>query len=452
MQLNEKQQEAFRLFKLKKNFFLSGPAGVGKSFLLQHLKEYAKENEIKLKITALTGNAALLINGKTLHSWASIGLGDDTADRLVQKIRKSFVARKNWLTTDVLIIDEVSMLTPELFEKLDYIGRNIRRFNADLPFGGIQIILSGDFFQLPPINKQENKKDSRVFCFESPLWKELIGDNIIELTDIIRQQDPVFQKCLNEIRIGTCSEETKNLLEKRLNAKPENLNGIEPTRLFTKKMDVDSVNQKKLKLLDKEIHQFTSNTKVIQKAIETTKSDKNDTENDNSSPTKSKPITTKEIVRITELMDRNASYDTKLELAIGSQVMLLINKDFKVGLVNGSRGIITDFHPNTGYPIVKFRNNMEIEIEPHPWEYEDSKAIVQRLQIPLKLAWAITIHKSQGASLDYAFVDIGKNIFEYGQSYVALSRIRTLEGLFPLAFDEKKIKSHPKVISFYNSL
>ena len=239
MQLNEKQQEAFRLFKLKKNFFLSGPAGVGKSFLLQHLKEYAKENEIKLKITALTGNAALLINGKTLHSWASIGLGDDTADRLVQKIRKSFVARKNWLTTDVLIIDEVSMLTPELFEKLDYIGRNIRLFNADLPFGGIQIILSGDFFQVPPINIQENK-DSRVFCFESPLWKELIGNNIIELTDIIRQQDPVFQKCLNEIRIGTCSEETKNLLEKRLNAKPENLM-YRTDKIIYKKDDVSTI-------------------------------------------------------------------------------------------------------------------------------------------------------------------------------------------------------------------
>ena len=166
MELNQKQSEAFKLFKLKKNFFLSGPAGVGKSFLLQFMKEYAKENEIRLKVTALTGNAAILINGKTLHSWASIGLGDDTAENLYLKISKRYAARINWLTTDALIIDEVSMLTPELFEKLDFIGRKVRKI--DLPFGGIQIILSGDFFQLPPVNKQEMKKDSRVFCFESP--------------------------------------------------------------------------------------------------------------------------------------------------------------------------------------------------------------------------------------------------------------------------------------------
>jgi len=436
MELNKKQKEIFNLFKTGQNIFISGPAGVGKSFLLQMMKTWGIENNVNIGVTALTGAAAFLIGGKTVHSYCGIGLGEEKEDVLLYKVKKNYIIKRRWKNVNCLIIDEISMMTPELFEKLDYIAKSIRQ--CDAPFGGIQIILSGDFYQLPPINKGLNqyKEDSKLFCFESPLWNKLVS-NIIELEDIIRQKDPIFQQCLNEIREGKCSDETKKILKKRLEIKPDTLNGIEPTRLFTRKSDVDVLNNKKLVELDNEIKIFNAFSKIskIYQESEQTKS------------------SLKDIDKVISIMDRDAPYNIELKLCIGAQVMLLTNKDFNLGLVNGSRGVVIRFS-NSGYPIVKFLSGLEVEIDTHSWEFDnrEKNLLIIRKQIPLKLAWAYTIHKSQGSSLDYVIVDIGKSIFECGQSYVALSRVRSLEGLFLVDFAPKKIMAHPRVVNFYKNM
>ena len=464
LDFNDKQRDAFNLFKSNTSFFLSGPAGVGKSYLLQKMKNWSNINGRTMQLTAMTGAASLLIGGKTLHSWAGIGLGDANPEVLLQKIKKNFPSKMRWKRIETLVIDEVSMLTPELFEKLDYIAREIRRNN--LYFGGIQLILSGDFYQLPPVNREDNH-NKKIFCFESPLWYKVITKTI-QLDDIIRQSDPVFQKILNEIRVGKCSEESIDILKKRMNLKcPIDL-GIEPTKLFTRKFDVDMINDKKLKCLKNEIKTYKAITDIIYTEEENYTMDTNNQEEKHNEhdpdldpdilemvrSKKASVNTTKfkknEIDRLVEILDKNASYEPELNLALGAQVMLLINKDFKASLVNGSRGVVIGFAPNE-LPIVRFRNGLEKIIEPHVWSIQDKKGIIQRSQIPLKLAWGVTIHKIQGASLDLVEIDIGSNIFEYGQSYVGLSRVRTLEGLYVRDFNPKKIKAHPKVIEFYEN-
>ena len=469
-ELNEKQREAFNLFKSGTSFFLSGPAGVGKSYLIQKMKNWADKNERNMQVTAMTGAASLLIGGKTLHSWGGIGLGDANPEILVQKIKKSFPAKMRWKRIETLVIDEVSMLTPDLFEKLDYIAREIRRNN--LYFGGIQLILSGDFYQLPPISKDEynqgDKQNKRLFCFESQLWYKIITKTI-QLDDIIRQSDPVFQKILNEIRIGKCSDESIDILKKRMNLVcPKDL-GIEPTKLFTRKFDVDMINNKKLKSLKNNIVVYNAVTEIVYNEDNCTldQSPESETKKDESfdpdlDPSESEKIASQikviptikfkknEIEKLVNLLDKDASYEPELSLSTGAQVMLIINKDFKASLVNGSRGVVIGFSPND-LPIVRFRNGLEKIIEPHTWSIQEKKGIIQRSQIPLKLAWGVTIHKIQGASLDMVEIDIGSNIFEFGQSYVGLSRVRTLDGLYIRDFNPKKIKAHPKVIEFYEN-
>ena len=466
--LNEKQKEAFKIFKTGTSFFLSGPAGVGKSYLIQKMKEWAEGNELNMQVTAMTGSASLLIGGKTLHSWAGIGLGEENPEILVQKIKKSFVSKMRWRRIEILVIDEISMMTPDLFEKLEYIAREIR--NNSLYFGGIQIILSGDFYQLPPVVKDNGmyqdvneKQNKRLFCFESSIWNKVITKTV-QLDDIIRQSDPVFQKILNEIRIGKCSEESIEKLKSRMNLKcPKDL-GIEPTKLFTRKLDVDMINDKKLKSLKNDIKTFTASTEVVyaeedNSTLNVTSKEIEESHNSDLDPSIDekvkavKPVNKfkkNEIERLVKLLDKDASYEPELKLSIGAQVMLIINKDFKASLVNGSRGVIINFNPKN-LPIVRFRNGLEKIIEPHTWIIQEKKGSIKRIQIPLKLAWGVTIHKIQGASLDMVEIDIGSNIFEYGQSYVGLSRVRTLDGLYIRDFNPKKIKAHPKVIEFYDN-
>lgn len=431
MLLNKLQQSALNSMKNGKNVFITGLGGTGKTELMKeyikwHQNRYEEKSLDYLAVTSTTGVSAILLpRGKTIHSFAGIGVGEQSAEILFKNIMKAFTKKLKWTRVKTIIIDEVSMLSPELFEKLDYIARNIKR-KIEIPFGGIQIILSGDFCQLPAVK-------STRFCFESPLWKELI-DETIYLKENMRQSNSEFQSCLSEIRMGKCSKETRKILKSRLGAQLSNNSGIMPTILYAKKEMVSSINRSNLSILlgsDVERHIYDYKLSIKQK--------------DNTKIPSDKVI---EYLKSKVVKDVNA--ENTLTLAVGCQVMLTTNTNVEYGLINGSRGIIVNF--DNGFPIVKFINGVEEKITRHIWTFDEDTVEISYSQIPLILGYAFTIHKSQGATIDFVETDIGDSIFEYGQAYVALSRVRTLEGLTLSGFNKKKIKTHPNVIEFYEAI
>lgn len=375
----------------------------------------------------MTGAAAILINGKTLHSYLGLGLGEESSEELVSKIRLISRVNSRWKKLDILIIDEISMMSPTLLEKIDSIARTIRKSNE--PMGGIQTILSGDFFQLPPVSPRQ----SLSFCFESRRWSDIVPE-CIELTEIVRQSDPVFQRCLSFIRRGQCPQEVIDILESRRIPYVVDATGIEPTKLFTRNIDTETINMNRIARLEEPIKIF--------KAITSTSS---------GNPfffKKSDAI----ISRLSALLDKNVSCNTTLSLCLHAQVILLKNVDFDRHLVNGSRGVIIGFDDDL--PIVKFLNGAIETIDYQTWSIRDDDSGIQmtRKQLPLKLGYALTAHRSQGSSLDLVEVDIGKTIFEAGQAYVALSRVRSLDGLYIIDFEPSSVRAHPKVVAFYERL
>ena len=427
--LNTGQQSAYDAVFQGKSIFITGPGGTGKSYLLNSL---LKITDRKVSLTALTGCAALLLHpkAKTIHSWAGIGLGKDPTPMIVAAIRKSRRTHMRWLSTDILVIDEVSMMTPELFEKIDEVGRKVRR--NDTPFGGLQIILVGDFYQLPPVAKGDT-----MFVFESPLWKTL-GLTTHELTEIVRQKDPEFQKILNLARRGELTKPDLRFLARRMGLDYKS-QIIQPTMLFTRRAEVDAINMKHLRQLTTERRTFRANLAFIPIANTEHYTDKD-------------PFVQGEISK----KDRDAPYTSELILAVGAQVMLITNLEPEAGLVNGSRGVVVGYEApdekeicDTALevPVVQFRNGDRRKISHASWEVLPG---VMRRQIPLKLAYAITIHKSQGATLDCALIDIGGRTFEYGQAYVALSRVRDMDSLYIHDLSADAFRAHPKVKEFYN--
>lgn len=426
--LTEEQRKAFEAVRSGKSIFLTGPGGTGKSFLLKTIyEEIPKQTEKHVAVTALTGCAALLLGrfAKTLHSWAGIGLGRESAAVLAATIRRSGKALRRWLGTDVLIIDEVSMLTPELLEKLDAIAKLLRRDSK--PMGGLQMVFVGDFYQLPPVTKE----DEIPFVFECEAWHEIVQETI-QLTQIQRQDDPKFQKILNEARKGIVSPEGLAILQSRTNQPWQSLT-IRPTLLFTRRAEVDNINDRNLKALSSERKLFKAET--VFAPIEATRG-----------LTKDSP----EVKRAVEKMDKDGSYMGELVLAVGAQVMLLTNMDFDAGLVNGSRGVVIGFDGNNT-PLVQFLRGAPIPIPTSSWESTEIEGL-SRKQIPLRLAYAITIHKAQGATLDCALIDIGTSTFEYGQAYVALSRVKNLDSLYIWDVEPTAFRAHPKVLQFYQAL
>ena len=428
-------EQIIGLIRSGANIFITGPGGTGKSTLVRRIAELVNS----VHVTAMTGCAALLLDcsAKTLHSWSGIGLGLDSLEKNIDTIKRKRHIKKRWTSAVALVIDEVSMLTPELFERLDKIGRAIRTRTAGKPFGGLQLILVGDFCQLPPVTRYGGPADMR-FLFESEIWESTIKV-IVVLKKIWRQLDPVYQQVLSEVRLGSLSADSEAILRSRMDTDWRS-ESIKPTVLFSRNADVDKVNDVNMNALDTSLHTFAAIT-VIDKSKWT--------DAEMTMPDKSSDIFKFAVNKL----DTDAPYTAALDLRIGAQVMLLTNMDIDKGLVNGSRGIITSFALVAGrsLPVVKFKRGEPCIIEPYVW-YSHEMPHIGRQQIPLRIAYAITIHKSQGASIDAAIIDIGKSTFEYGQAYVALSRVRSLEGLHIYALDVTKIKTHPRVLEFYRGL
>ena len=413
---NQKQSEAYELMLKRKNVFLTGPGGVGKTVVIKTFRT-VNASLRNIGITSTTGTSAILLGGTTLHSFLGIGYGSDGVDVLFSKIMKRPFLRKRWIELECLIIDEISMLDPDLFDKLEQLARKIRQ--SLRPFGNIQLILSGDFLQLPCVGTD-------TFCFEAESWSKCVT-NTIYLTDIIRQDDKIFQICLNNVRISNINQEVRELLDSRKGVVLENDYGIKPTKLFATNYDVDRINNlelDKLALGGEEFYQYDMEIKV------------------------SSSCSNKQAAM--EKFKKSCNAQIELQLCVGAQVMLLKNLDLDNGLCNGSRGVVTKFIDEN--PIVRFLNGEERVIMQDIWDVEENdKHVLRATQIPLKVAYAISIHKSQGDSLDYAEIDLS-DIFECGQAYVALSRIKSLEGLSIIDVDYDKIKSHPKALEFYNNL
>jgi len=421
--LNIEQRAAYEAIVAGKNIFLTGPGGTGKSFLLNVIYETIRK---KVALTAMTGCAAMLIHpkAKTLHSWASIGLAKDSAPLLISSIKKSRRSVMRWMSADILVVDEVSMMTPDLFEKLNDVAKSIRK--CQLLFGGLQLVFVGDFFQLPPVSKEKDVP----FVFESPLWKDTFITH--ELTQIVRQKDPIFQEVLQEARQGELTKKSLKILSKRISIDFKD-NAIKPTMLFTRRAEVDHINMSHLRKLITERKTFKASTEFLPIA-----------QTDGYKPDNP------DIVRAIQKLDSDASYTNELTLAIGAQVMLLINKP-DLMLVNGSRGVVNGYKEVEGQwlPVVEFRNGTKIPIEPNTWELPDFPGVLRK-QIPLRLAYAITIHKAQGATLDCALIDVGDSTFEFGQAYVALSRVKDLDSLYIHDLDSGAFRAHPKVKEFYS--
>lgn len=410
------QQKAYNHIMNGKNVFITGGGGVGKSFLIQKYIQNNKHSNY-IGVTSLTGTSAILIKGSTLHSFLGIGLGKKPVQVLAQKILKKSYLKKRWKQIQVLIIDEVSMLSCELFEKIEKLARLIRDIYE--PFGGIQLICSGDFCQLPVIG-------STQFCFESKVWDDCI-DETVYLTEIVRQKDKQFVNVLNNIRLGNITENVKKVLNERVGVKLQTKNGIRPTRLFCLNKDVNSTNTKKL-------------MKIIKKQ-----------ETELKTYTLTKTITLKKNKFSVDKCIRQLPVNIELKLTKNAQVMLVYNLNIKEGMVNGARGVVTDFNQD-GLPYVKFMNGKEQLIDYHIWDFEeDNKSIGTAKQIPLRLAYASTIHKLQGSTIDYSNLYL-KDVFEYGMAYVALSRVRSLDGLSIKSINYAQIKAHPKAVEYYKKL
>ncbi|NXR97722.1 PIF1 helicase, partial [Oxylabes madagascariensis] len=387
------------------------PEGTGKSFLLKRIVGSLPPNITYA--TASTGVAACHIGGTTLHAFAGIGSGKAPLEQCIQLAERPGV-RQHWLACQHLIIDEISMVDGKFFDKLEAVARAVRK--RDEPFGGIQLIICGDFLQLPPVCKAN---EETKFCFQAKSWRKCIHINM-ELTEVRRQTDKTFVSLLNAIRLGRCTEEVTRQLMQTAAHRSER-DGILATRLCTHKDDVEITNERRLQQLPGElVHVF--------EALD------------------SDPM-------LVKLIDAQCPVGGRVELKLGAQVMLAKNLDVSQGLVNGARGVVVGFESEQkGLPKVRFLCGVTQLIKMEKWIIKGASGVhLSRQQLPLKLAWAISIHKSQGMSLDCVEISLSR-VFESGQAYVALSRARSLAGLRVLDFDPKVVRADPAVLQFYRQL
>jgi ATP-dependent DNA helicase PIF1 len=438
MQFSKEQEIAYNKYIEGQNIFITGPGGTGKTALIRCIQRDAYKKGINIQVCALTGCAAVLLEckAKTIHSWAGIGLGNGSIEQIVLKVMKNKFAKTNWKGTNILIIDEVSMMSFKIFEMLDAIGKSVRKNQK--PFGGIQLIFSGDFYQLPPVGNKDEVETCQ-FCFESPLWFQTFNlVNHISLSHIFRQNDPIYQRILNQIREGRLKRSSNDTLLHNVGKVIPSDCPIRPTKLFPTRNKVDYINVSEMNNLEGKEYEYKVK---YHSDLEMTAQER---------------ITrmgyTKDQIQ-TELMflQSNLRCEEIVKLKVGAQVMCIVNIQLDNGdiLCNGAQGIVTDVLQ--GMPIVKYKNGYQMTMSPHIWPSELIPGIGVS-QVPLILAWALTIHKSQGSTLDIAEIDAGSGIFECGQTYVALSRVKSLEGLYLSSFDASKVRISKKVQEFYLQL
>lgn len=413
-----------KLIEKRKNIFISGGAGTGKSYILNKLKEIYGET---LHITSTTGLSAINIGGQTIHSWAGIGICDKSIKETLNKIIKNSELYIKLRQCTKLAIDEISMLDCYTFDYLNTILKLVR--NNMLPFGGIQMILVGDFYQLPPVHIDSDIE----FCFESSSWEELNIFPII-LNDSIRQREQNYIEALNNIRMGNL-QNLKLFYDRSIKNIDKISNSI--LRIFGTNLDADRYNKKCFNEIDSEIYEYKAIDKLIsQKDKNTNYFDKSKLLSENS--------------YMYKFFNSYCKAPKILRLKEGCKVMLLKNLDTKNGLVNGSCGTVI-YLDNQKIKVL-FDNKKLYSITTEEFEYTLSNQLkIQRTQFPLCLAYGITIHKSQGMTINKLVVDF-KNIFDYGQAYVALSRTQSIDDLYIKNFDKNKILTNSKVIKFYEKL
>jgi ATP-dependent exoDNAse (exonuclease V) alpha subunit len=405
--MNTEQQSAYDEVLNKNSILLTGPAGTGKSYTLKEIVKWARLTKRECATTSTTGSSAFLIGGRTIHSFLGIGLGTKTAQELAKSVMmKNKQVYQRLKIIKMLVIDEISMLDVELFDKISEFLSIIRK-NPE-PFGGLQLIFCGDFCQIPPVKG--------TYCFKSEIWKKMNIKKII-LKTLIRQEDDIeFQEILEALRYGKCTKSIIERLNKLKDTKFED--GIVPTILYGKNVDVDSINKYEFdKLISKGIEKRVYNTIYSKHPYSKAWGD-------------------------------SSKVHESICLCIGLQVMLTWNVNQDLGLINGSRGVIVGF--DSMGPIIKFiGHKKEIIIEQVTVSNEDNEDISISF-MPIKLAYAITHHKSQGCTLDSIVIDLDS--FTYGQAYTALSRSRNLKSIKIVGTIRSEFfKVSKDVIDFYNN-
>lgn len=401
------QYEALEILKTGANVFLTGAPGSGKTHTLRTYISYLKEQNVPVAITASTGIAATHLGGVTIHSWSGLGIKSSLSPEDIDNLETKQYLFKHYENAKVLIIDEISMLHHFRFDLLDELARAFKRNN--LPFGGMQVILCGDFFQLPPVTRPGEPES--YFAYRSKIWKEM-NLRVCYLEEQHRQEDDQFLNVLKSIRENDVGEEELELLRERYMKDVEMF--VEPTKLFTHNIDVDRINQE-------ELEKISGDTKLFK-------------------------VTTKGKGSILESLVKSCLAPEELYLKKNARVMFVKNNSDK-GYVNGTLGVVEDFD-ESGLPIIVTSTGKKIIAEPETWVIEEDGRIKAELkQIPLRLAWAITVHKSQGMSLDSAEIDLSKS-FAPGMGYVALSRVRTLKGIKILGFNHSALRIHPEIIEY----
>jgi ATP-dependent exoDNAse (exonuclease V) alpha subunit len=393
------QSTALQILKLGHTTFLTGAAGAGKSYALREYIVYLKRHGIRYAVTASTGIASTHISGTTIHSWSGIGIKQKLFAYDLDALEEKQNLYKRWNETQVLIIDEVSMLHASFVDMLDKVGKHMRR--SDKPFGGLQVIFTGDFFQLPPVIRHGDEYENKeVFAFTSTAWKEA-KPVVCYLTEQFRQDDDKLTSILNAIRSGEVEEDHFEMLKEA----HEKAHTEDHIKLYTHNENVDEINMQAFKKMPGEVRSYH--------------------------------MVTKGKAQLLASLKNNCLAEEVLQLKVGAKVICIKNAQDR-SYVNGSMGIVINFD-NEGAPIIELTNGKKITVKADSWKIEeDGKVKAELSQLPIKLAWAITVHKSQGMTLDKAEIDLSRS-FASGQGYVALSRLKSLEGLHLKGFNPQAL-------------